>query len=354
VQVAPITPSPELLTDPNPAFTLNQPSLSHHGMTLRSQTTAPLSLPHLIPPDDNTPLYTTPYEPPSKGPHIIPPDYSPTINSATNFKKLAVDQLIANHLFNSPTVHHVFNELTGERETMDTLLQGIDGVNWSQALCNEWDRLAEGRLGKVKGTRTIEFIHPSEVPNGRKVTYGSFVCDSKPLKTEPQRVRLTVGGDKLDYPFDTSSPASSLIEAKLMLNSTISDAHKGAKFMAADLKDFFLNTPMERAEYMKIRYKYFPEAIRTAYNLDNLVTDDGWVYIRIIKGMYGLKQAARIAYDLLKTRLATDGYSPCTKNVNIWEHKTRPTKFSLCVDDFGIKYFTKSDADHLLASLNKH
>jgi hypothetical protein len=70
--------------------------------------------------------------------------------------------------------------------------------------------------------------------------------------------------------------------------------------------------------------------------------------------MYGLKQAARIAYDLLKTRLATDGYSPCTENVNIWEHKTRPTKFSLCVDDFGIKYFAKSDADHLLASLTKH
>jgi hypothetical protein len=238
MQVAPATPPPGLLTNPEPAFTLNQPSPNHHNMTLRSQTTAPSSLPHLIPPDDNTQQYTTPYEPPSKGPHIIPPDYAPTINIATNFKKLAIDQLIANHVFNSPTVHHVFNELTGERETMDTLLQGIDGINWSQALCNEWDRLAEGRLGTVKGTCTIEFIHPSELPNGHKVTYGSFVCDHKPLKPEPQRVCLTVGGDKLDYPFDTSSPASSLIEAKLMLNSTISDTHKGAKFMAADLKDF--------------------------------------------------------------------------------------------------------------------
>ena len=70
------------------------------------------------------------------------------------------------------------------------------------------------------------------------VTYGSFVCDHQILKQEPQQVRLTVGGDKLDYPFDTSSPVSSLIEAKFMLNSTISDARKGVKFMAADL-DFF-------------------------------------------------------------------------------------------------------------------
>jgi hypothetical protein len=163
-------------------------------MTLRSQTQAPSSPPNIIPPDDNTQHYASTYDPPSQGPHIIPPDYAPPINMATNFKKLAIDQLIANHLFNSPTVHHVFNELTGERETMDTLLQGIDGINWSQALCNEWDRLAEGRLGTVKGTRTIEFIHPSEVPNGRKVTYGSFVYDHKPLKPEPPQVRLMVGG----------------------------------------------------------------------------------------------------------------------------------------------------------------
>ena len=111
------------------------------------------------------------------------------------------------------------------------------------------------------------------------MTYGNFVCDYRPLKTEPNRVRLTVGGDKLDYPYDASSPVTNLIDAKLLLNSTISDAHKGARFMSADLKDFFLNTPMERAEYMKIQYKYFPEAIHKAYQLYNLVTPQGWIYI---------------------------------------------------------------------------
>ena len=144
------------------------------------------------------------------------------------------------------------------------------------------------------------------------MTYGNFVCDHRPLKTEPLRVRLTVGGDKLEYPYDASSPVSNLIDAKILLNSTISDAKDGAKFMSADLKDFFLNTPMARAEYMKIQFKYSPAAIRAAYNLDNLVTSQGWVYIKIKKGMYGLKQAARIAYDLLKRRLAEDGYKPCS------------------------------------------
>ena len=38
----------------------------------------------------------------------------------------------------------------------------------------------------------------------------------------------------------------------------------------------------------------------------------------------------------------------------MWEHETRPTKFCICVDDFGIKYFSKADAEHLFESLGKH
>ena len=128
---------------------------------------------------------------------------------------MAVNAIVANHLFNSHTVHHVFNAKTGERETMDTLLNGIHGVDWTQSLTNECDRLGDGRLGKVKGTNTIQFIPKESVPAGGKVTYGNFVCDHRPLKTEPLRVRLTVGGDKLDYPYEASSPASSLIDAKI-------------------------------------------------------------------------------------------------------------------------------------------
>ena len=65
------------------------------------------------------------------------------------------------------------------------------------------------------------------------------------MKAEPHRVRLTFGGDKLNCPYDAGSPAASLLETKLILNSTISDARKGARFLSADLKDHFLASPME-------------------------------------------------------------------------------------------------------------
>ena len=52
-------------------------------------------------------------------------------------------------------------------------------------------------------------------------------------------VRIVVGGDRLTYSDDPASPAASLLETKLVINSTISDANKGAHFITADIKDFF-------------------------------------------------------------------------------------------------------------------
>ena len=78
------------------------------------------------------------------------------------------------------------------------------------------------------------------------------------------------------------------------------------------------------------------------------------MFIYIEKGMYGLKQAALLAHNHLKENLAQYGYSPIIGTVGLWKHETRPTKFCVCVYDFGIKDFTTDDANHLLNSLGKH
>ena len=128
---------------------------------------------------------------------------------------------------------------------------------WSIALSNEFGRLAQGVADCVIGTNTIDFIPKNQVPNNKKVTYANFICDYRPLKSEPHRVQLTVGGDKLECEYDAGLPAASLLETKLILNSTIADAHKGARFLSADLKDHFLASPMEETEYMRIHSRYF-------------------------------------------------------------------------------------------------
>ena len=94
-------------------------------------------------------------------------------------------------------------------------------------------------------------------------------------------------GDRLKYLDDVGSPAANLIETKLLINSTISDAKDGSRFMSADIKDYFLATPMKQSKYMKVQYKHIPEDIRKHYNLGDKVTYDNCIYIRIKKGMYG-------------------------------------------------------------------
>ena len=67
--------------------------------------------------------------------------------------------------------------------------------------------------------------------------------------------------------------------------------------------------------------------------------------------MYGLKQAAVLAYDYLSDILTAAGYKPIPATLGLWKHVTRPTLFSLCVDDFGVKYFNKDDLNHLRSAV---
>jgi hypothetical protein len=200
------------------------------------------------------------------------------------------------------------------------------------------------------GTNTIFFIPKSAVPKDRKVTYGRLVASLRPTKSEVHRVRVTVGGDRLDYPDNTTTHCASMTTTKCLLNSTISTPD--ARFMCMDLKDFYYGTPMARYEYMRLKLDIIPEEIIAQYNLRELASPDaGWVYMEIRKGMPGLKQAGRIANDRLTKHLAAYGYAPVPRTRSLWKHHTRDIVFALVVDDFGVKYTNPDDAKHLLHAL---
>ena len=107
----------------------------------------------------------------------------------------------------------------------------------------------QGKCGYTR-TNTIYFIPRNKVPQGRKATYGRIVVDYRPQKADPNRTRLTVGGNRVEYPHDVSTPTADMVTAKLLFNSVIST--EGAKFLTVDIKNFYLNTPMERFEYMRL------------------------------------------------------------------------------------------------------
>jgi hypothetical protein len=77
--------------------------------------------------------------------------------------------------------------------------------------------------------------------------------------------------------------------------------------MCLDVKNFYLGTPMESFEYMRIPITLIPQVITDQYKLLPLVSD-GHVYIQVQKGMYGLTQAVILANQLLARRLVIHGY----------------------------------------------
>ena len=68
-----------------------------------------------------------------------------------------------------------------------------------------------------------------------------------------------MGGKKIKIPIDCGTPTSDLFTVKLLLNSVVST--NGAKFFTLDIKDFYLNTPMERFEYMILKMENIPDNV---------------------------------------------------------------------------------------------
>jgi hypothetical protein len=228
------------------------------------------------------------------------------------------------------------------------------------------------------------------------------------LQKRKERVRLSVGGDRLDYSGDVATSTADITTFKILVNSTLSTAD--AAMMMMNIKNYYLGTPLllfeyikmllsrfpeeivnkcnlnalaidgwvyieirkgmyglkqagllanqllqacvalPQFEYMKILLSHFPEEIVQTYNLNALAVD-GWVYIEIRKGMYGLKQAGLFANQLLQTRLAPFGYCPACHTPGLWLHRTRSISFTRVVDDFAVKYVEKQHTEHLRDTL---
>jgi hypothetical protein len=167
-------------------------------------------------------------------------------------------------------------------------------------------------------------------PKERTVTYKRLVCDIRPQKAEQHRVRITIGGDRINYPGETASKNADLTTSKCLWSSNISTPN--ARYMCADVKNFYLNTLLDRPEYMQLAILIIPQEIIDKYKLMDK-EKNGKVYIRIDKGMYGLPEAGRLAKNLLITRLEPHRYRPCQHTHGVWWQDTKPVNFTLMVDD---------------------
>ena len=93
-----------------------------------------------------------------------------------------------------------------------------------------------------------------------------------------------------------------------------------------------------------------PEKIVQEYNIQPLF-NNGRILAEIRKSMYGLPQAGRISYDALLPHLERGGYIPSKFTPGLFPHRSKPISICLIVDDFGVKYKNKEDAEELVRHL---
>ena len=232
---------------------------------------------------------------------------------------------------------------------------------WERSYTNEMGRLCQGvgrgdkgaKQQRVAGTDTFRVIRFCDIPPERRgdVAFVRVVCEVRPQKSDPNRTRITVAGGHITVDYDIGTPTADLTLFKLMINSVLS--RPGAKFACFDAANFYLQTPMDRPEYVRIKATDIPEEFKNEYHLPAF-EHNGWCYFEVVRGAYGLPQSGKLAHDLLRERLNKAGYFEAATTAGLWRHTWRPVQFLLIVDDFGVEYVGKQHADHLLKVLNEH
>ena len=245
----------------------------------------------------------------------------------------------------------VLDEKTGKLMEYRDLIKSKDKIVWERGFSNEIGRLAQGIGTRMPhGTNTIKFVSIRDIPKNKTITYARIVSELRPQKDDPFRIRITAGGNLIFYPDDKSQPTSDIVTAKILLNSVVSTPN--AKFLCLDIKNMYLNSELPTPEYMRIPIHLIPQEVMDQYNLSGMI-HNGYVYCEINRGLYGLPQAGKLAHDKLKKHLIKFDFYPCKATPGLWRHKTRDITFCLVVDDFGVKYVNKNDANFLISCLKE-
>ena len=200
----------------------------------------------------------------------------------------------------------------------------------------------------------MQGIHYKDIPEDRRgdITYLSHQVKEKinAFKNAYEaKVRICVGGDKTNYTGDKTAHVAAMASVKILLNDVVSSP--GAKFATIDIVDFYLMTPLDRLEYVKIAASKVPAQTIAQFNLDQYIDSKGFIYFVCTRTVWGLPQAGLISNKALVKVLHTAGYIQSANSYGLFKHVDRGTTFSLVVDDFGIKYYNMNDFDHLVDTL---
>jgi hypothetical protein len=146
------------------------------------------------------------------------------------------------------------------------------------------------------------------IPKNQPPTYAKVVVTYCPQKENPYQIRITAGGNLINYPGKLTTPTADMTTAKLHWNSVLSTPN--ACYMCLNIGNFYLSATLDRYEYMKMPISLFPPWTIKQYDLLNKVVKE-FVYLQMRKAVWGLSQAGILANKFLRKCLAPHGYFEC-------------------------------------------
>jgi hypothetical protein len=214
-----------------------------------------------------------------------------------------------------------------------------------------WANADGEEIERLFTTGTMIPIFFNDIPADKIVTYVNPVCvekqnDDGSLKF---RTRLTIGGDRIAYPFDTTAVTAEMESLKILLNCMISEH---ANWSTLDLTDFYLGTDLPHPEYIRIPLRLIPENVIAFYNLQPFISGNA-LFCSVHKTHYGLPQAGALSQQRLFQHLRKNGYYPIPSSPSVFRNNTGTIRFTLVVDDFAVAWTNRDCMNHFVHTLTE-
>ena len=192
-------------------------------------------------------------------------------------------------------------------------MNGPDADEWREAID------AEVKSIQKRGTFSAEVEKP---PSGETVT-AKFVFDTKIEngKVTKYKARLVVRGFSQKHGFnyeETFNPTMRLDALRVLLAIA---AKKGWKVHQMDVVSALLAGELKEKIFLKV-----PEPLKHIFGK----------YVRILKSLYGLKQAARVWYLLLSSFFESIGFKSLPTDPSIMINKANGVIVGIHVDDMAL------------------
>ena len=99
----------------------------------------------------------------------------------------------------------------------------------------------------------------ARILRSKVITYARVVPDYRAQKEDLYRIRITAGGNLIKCNIELTTRTADILTSKILWKSVIGT--KGARYAGFDIKNFYLGTPLDEYEYMRMPFKLFPEHI---------------------------------------------------------------------------------------------